>query len=108
MCVTVSPARQVDSGDGDDGDDGFIGIPPAAVNPYGRTPRKRRVQAWDFLAPFRLVNPPLRSEKSPIFPNAFTGCNTLHLAGKVVCQTFPLDSLTAGLRPASSSAFRFG
>ena len=43
----------------------------------------------------------------PIFPTAFTGCNTLHLASKDVCQTFPLDSLMAGLHPAYP-ALRFG
>ncbi|MBS6847371.1 MAG: hypothetical protein U0N91_12235 [Oscillospiraceae bacterium] len=35
MCVTVSPARQVDSGDGDDG---FIGIPPPLSTLTGEHP----------------------------------------------------------------------
>lgn len=62
---------------------------PLPLSPCGRTPHKRKVQAWDFLALLRLVNPPLRSEKSPIFPTAFTGCNTLHLAGKERVPDFP-------------------
>ena len=50
----------------------------------------------------RLVKPPLRLKKPPRFLQpAFAGCNTLHLAGKIVCQTFPLDSLYAGLAPCS-------
>ena len=101
---TVCLARRVDSGDGDDG---FIGIPPLLSALTGEHP-KTQVQAWDFLALFRLVNPPLRSEKSLIFPNAFSGCNTLHLASKVVCQMFPLDSLLTRLRLVLSYAFRFG
>ena len=51
---------------------------------------------------FRLVKPPLRLKKpSRFLQPAFAGCNTLHLASKVVCQTFPLDSLYAGLAPCS-------
>lgn len=41
--------------------------------------------------------PPLRPKKSPIFPAAFPGCNTLHLASKAVCQTFPLLELVEQL-----------
>ena len=70
---------------------------------------------------FRFVKPPLRLKKpSRFLQPAFAGCNTLHLASKVVCQTFLLDSLYAGLAPCSpppaaagkggagDSAMRFG
>ena len=90
-------ARQVDSGDGGDG---YFGMPPRRCHPDGRTPRKRMVQGRVFPRATARKAPPLRPKKSPIFPAAFPGCNTLHLASKAVCQTFPLDSLFAGLRPA--------
>ena len=83
--------------DGHDDDDGVFGIPPASVivtgnicrigssarsvtakmvmafvlplalSPCGRTPRKRKMQTWDFPAAWRRVYPPLRSEKSSDF-----------------------------------------
>lgn len=63
---------------------------------------------------------PAAEKPSRFLQPAFAGCNTLHLASKVVCQTFPLDSLSAGLTPCSpppaaagkggagDSAMRFG
>lgn len=44
---------------------------------------------------------PAAEKLSQFLQPAFAGCNTLHLASKVVCQTFPLDSLYAGLAPCS-------
>ena len=49
--------------DGHVGYDGNIGIPPP-LPPFGRTPHKRKMQAWDSPTLFGCVNPPLRSEKS--------------------------------------------
>ena len=87
------------AGDRGDGGDSRFGIPPP-LSPFGRTPHKRRRAGVGFPRLFRRVKPPLRSEK----PTAFTGCNTLHLASKAVCQTFPLDSLFAGLAPCFPAA----
>ena len=48
----ISLARQEDVGnDGHDDDDGVFGI-PRRCHPYGRTPRKRKVQAWALPALF--------------------------------------------------------
>jgi len=60
VCKIVSSALRVTVGDGGDG---YFGIPPAivtvmenyaklAVLPFGRTPRKRQMQAWALLALF--------------------------------------------------------
>ena len=49
-----------DSGDGGDSDFRI----PRRCHPYGRTPCKRKMQAWDSPALFGRVKPPLRSEKS--------------------------------------------
>ena len=49
-----------DSGDGGDSDFRI----PRRCHPYGRTPRKRKMQAWDSPTLFGRVKPPLRSEKS--------------------------------------------
>lgn len=92
------------AGDRGDGGDSRFGIPPP-LSPFGRTPHKRRRAGVGFPRLFRRVKPPLRSEKPPrFFRPAFTGCNTLHLASKAVCQTFPLDSLFAGLAPCFPAA----
>lgn len=81
------------AGDRGDGGDSRFGIPPP-LSPFGRTPRKRGVQAWAFPASFGASSHPCGQKNRPrFFRPAFTGCNTLHLACKVVCQTFPLDSL---------------
>ena len=47
---------------GDSGDSDFR--IPCRCHPYGRTPRKRKMQAWDSPALFGRVKSPLRSEKS--------------------------------------------
>ena len=62
-----------------------------------------------FTRPFRRVKPPLRSEKSfRFFRLRLQGVTHYTLPCKVVCQTFPLDSLMAGLTPCLSYAPRFG
>ena len=84
---------------GDGGDSDFR--IPRRCHPYGRTPRKRKMQAWDSPALFGRVKPPLRSEKSlRFFRLRLQGVTHYTLPCKVVCQTFPLDSLKAGLCPA--------
>ena len=52
--------RAGDSGDGGDSDFRI----PCRCHPCGRTPRKRKMQAWDSPALFGRVKSPLRSEKS--------------------------------------------
>ena len=52
--------RAGDSGDGGDSDFRI----PRRCHPCGRTPRKRKMQAWDSPALFGRVKSPLRSEKS--------------------------------------------
>ena len=63
-----------------------------------------------FTRPFRACKTtPAVRKISPIFPTAFTGCNTLHFAlQRAVCQTFPLDSLMAGLTPCYPTPCGFG
>ena len=74
------------AGDRGDGGDSRFGIPPP-LSPFGRTPRKRGVQAWAFPASFGASSHPCGQKNRPrFFRPAFTGCNTLHLASKVVCQ----------------------
>ena len=89
--------RAGDSGDGGDSDFRI----PRRCHPCGRTPRKRKMQAWDSPALFGRVKSPLRSEKSlRFFRLRLQGVTHYTLPCKVVCQTFPLDSLKAGLCPA--------
>ena len=84
---------------GDSGDRDFR--IPRRCHPCGRTPRKRKMQAWDSPALFGRVKSPLRSEKSlRFFRLRLQGVTHYTLPCKVVCQTFPLDSLKAGLCPA--------
>ena len=69
------------SGDSDDSGDGNVGI-PCHCHPAGEHPVNAKCRRG-ISSPFsRLVNPPLRQKNLLIFPTAFTGCNTLHLAGK--------------------------
>ena len=97
--------RAGDSGDGGDSDFRI----PRRCHPCGRTPRKRKMQAWDSPALFGRVKPPLRSEKSlRFFRLRLQGVTHYTLPCKVVCQTFPLDSLKAGLSPCYPAPCGFG
>ena len=92
---------------GDSGDSDFR--IPRRCHPCGRTPRKRKMQAWDSPALFGRVKPPLRSEKSlRFFRLRLQGVTHYTLPCKVVCQTFPLDSLKAGLSPCYPAPCGFG
>lgn len=96
------------SGDSDDSGDGNVGI-PCRCHPSGEHPVNAKCRRG-ISSPFsRLVNPPLRQKNPKIFPTAFTGCNTLHLAGKERVPDVP-SGLPYGGRaaPCVSSAFRFG
>ncbi|RHU25482.1 MULTISPECIES: hypothetical protein [Clostridiales] len=82
---------------------------PAAVIPTGEHPANAKCR--------RGIHPPFSACKTTpavrkihlIFPTAFTGCNTLHFAlQRAVCQTFPLDSLKAGLSPCYPAPCGFG
>ena len=58
---------------------------------------------------YHLVKPPLRSEKSlRFFRLRLQGVTHYTLPCKVVCQTFPLDSLKAGLSPCYPTPCGFG
>lgn len=75
----------------------------APCHPAGEHPANAPCRRGLFSLPSARKATPA-AEKPPRFlQHAFAGCNTLHLAGKVVCQTFPLDSLSAGLAPCSPS-----
>lgn len=78
---------------------------PRPCHPSGEHPINAGVQAWAFPASFGASSHPCGQKNRPrFFRPAFTGCNTLHLASKAVCQTFPLDSLFAGLAPCFPAA----
>ena len=90
--------RSCPAGDSGDGGDGYVRM-PRPVTLRENTPQTLPAGVV-FSRLLRLVKPPLRLKKpSRFLQPAFAGCNTLHLASKVVCQTFPLDSLFAGLAP---------
>lgn len=96
------------SGDSDDSGDGNVGI-SCHCHPAGEHPVNAKCRRG-ISSPFpRLVNPPLRQKNPLIFPTAFTGCNTLHLAGKERVPDVP-SGLPYGGRalPCVSAAPRFG
>ena len=81
---------------------------PATVTLRENTPQTQNAGVG-FTRPSRRVKPPLRSEKSfRFFRLRLQGVTHYTLPCKVVCQTFPLDSLMAGLTPCLSYAPRFG
>ena len=116
--------------DGHDDDDGDFGIPPAIVTVTARSVTATAVMAFvlhllrchpagehpvnakcrrGHYSPFsaRKATPAVR--KIPrFFRLRLQGVTHYTLPCKVVCQTFPLDSLNAGLTPCLSCAFRFG
>ena len=57
----------------------FLGS-PRHCHPYGRTPRKRNMQAWALLALFGSESHPCGQKNPPIFSTAFTGGNTLQFS----------------------------
>ena len=69
------------SGDSDDSGDGNVGI-PFHCHPAGEHPVNAKCRRGIYSPFSRLIKPPLRQKNPKIFPTAFTGCNTLHLAGK--------------------------
>ena len=81
---------------------------PAAVIPTGEHPVNAKCRRGHY-SPFsaRKATPAVR--KIPrFFRLRLQGVTHYTLPCKVVCQTFPLDSLMAGLTPCLSYAFRFG
>ena len=76
VCKIVSSALRVTVGDGGDG---YFGI-PRNCHPTGEHPANANAGVG-FTRPFRRVeSTPAVRKISPIFPTAFTGCNTLHFA----------------------------
>ena len=93
MCDTVCLTRQVDSGDGDDG---FIGIPPPLSALTGEHPINAGAGVGFPRPPSARQSTPA-PEKSPrFFRQCLQGVTHYTLLCKVVCQTFPLDSLWQG------------
>ncbi|MCM1499579.1 MAG: hypothetical protein NC124_14025 [Clostridium sp.] len=72
---------------------------PATVALRENTPQTQYAGVG-FTRSSRRVKPPLRSEKSKDFSDLrLQGVTHYTLPCKAVCQTFPLDSLKAGLSP---------
>ena len=88
--------------------DGYFGIPLSLSSLTGEHPVNANTgEEFPCLSSARKPIPAVR--KIPrFFRLRLQGVTHYTLLCKVVCQTFPLDSLMAGLRPALSSALRFG
>ena len=105
----ISLARQEDvEGDGHDDDDGVFGIPPPLSPLRENTPQTQHAGVGIYsLFSARKATPAVRKILR-FFRLRLQGVTHYTLLRKVVCQTFPLDSLNAGLTPCLSCAFRFG
>ena len=88
--------------------DGYFGMPLSLSSLTGEHPVNANAGVgFPCLSSARKPIPAVR--KIPrFFRLRLQGVTHYTLLCKVVCQTFPLDSLMAGLRPALSSALRFG
>ena len=88
--------------------DGYFGIPPPLSSLTGEHPVNASAGVG-FPRPSsaRKPTPAVRKIKR-FFRLRLQGVTHYTLLRKAVCQPFPLDSLLAGLRPALSSALRFG
>ena len=96
----ISLARQEDvEGDGHDDDDGVFGIPPPLSPLRENTPQTQHAGVGIYsLFSARKATPAVRKILR-FFRLRLQGVTHYTLLRKVVCQTFPLDSLKAGHTP---------
>ena len=88
------------AGDRGDGGDSRFGIPPP-LSPFGRTPRKRGVQAWAFPASFGASSHPCGQKNRPGFYSPLLQGVTHYTLQARSCARLSLwTPFRQGLRPA--------